>query len=269
MKAAVTVEAITVGYGKETVLHELTFRVEAGEFFVVCGPNGSGKSTLLKAVAGLLRPLSGTVRLFGRDVASFGKRELARLVAHVPQFVPLDFPFTVAEVVLMGRSPHLGLFGLEGKSDMEKAREAMERTRVAHLETRTVDRLSGGERQRVFLAQALCQEPRILLLDEPTAALDLSHQVNFMDILEDLRSDQNLTIAMVSHDLNLAAMYGERALLLKAGRAVASGPPGEIFTFASLEETYGCVVVVSVNPLGGFPQVTPVPRRYLRAKVGR
>jgi len=187
----------------------------------------------------------------------------------MPQTIPLDFPFTVAEVVLMGRSSRLSLLQMEGRSDLEKAREAMERSHVVHLAGRSMDRLSGGERQRVFLAQALCQEPRLLLLDEPTAALDLAHQVHLMDLLEELRREEEITIIMVSHDINLAAMYGDTILLLKDGRSVGQGPPTGVLTFDALEAAYGCAVLVDDSPLGPFPRVTPVPRRYLHAAYRR
>lgn len=263
MKEALVVREVNVSYDRDEVIRDLTFSVDSGEFFIIAGPNGSGKSTLLKTLAGLLRPSRGTILLHDRPLSSYGRRRLSHTVAYMPQTVPLDFPFTVAEVVLMGRSPHLGLFQLEGRTDMERAREAMERTHVAHLAGRPMDRLSGGERQRVFLAQALCQEPRILLLDEPTAALDLKHQVHLMDLLEELRRDKEITIVMVTHDINLAAMYGDTVLLLKDGRSVSLGPPAEVLTFDALEAAYGCVVLVDESPLGRFPRITPVPRRYL------
>ncbi len=263
MTRALSVEKLGASYGREKVIHELSFEVGTRDFFVVAGPNGSGKSTLLKILAGLHHPSNGNITLFGRPLASCDRRELSRIVAYMPQTVPLDFPFTVEEVVLMGRSPHLGLFQVEGRADMEKAREAMESTQVAHLARRPIDQLSGGERQRVFLAQALCQEPRLILLDEPTAALDLAHQVHLMDLLEELRRERDLTILMVSHDINLAAMYGNRILLLKDGRAVGQGPPLDLLTLKVLEETYGCVVIVEPSSLGEFPRVTPVPGRYL------
>ncbi|SMC28735.1 iron complex transport system ATP-binding protein [Desulfacinum hydrothermale DSM 13146] len=265
MRDAVVVQDVSVAYDRNEVIRDLSLSVRCGEFYVIAGPNGSGKSTLLKTVAGLLRPSRGSVALFGRPLASYGRRRLSHTVAYLPQTIPLDFPFTVAEVVLMGRSPHLGPFRLEGRSDIQKAQEAMERTHVAHLARRPIDRLSGGERQRVFLAQALCQEPRLLLLDEPTAALDLAHQLRLMDLLEELRCDREITIVMVSHDINLAAMYGDTILLLKDGRSVCQGPPAQVLTFQSLEAAYGCVVLVDESPLGPFPRVTPVPSRYLEA----
>ncbi len=264
MKTMVSLENVTFSYGAIKALNHVSMSVEEGEFFIVAGPNGSGKSTLLKLLAGLEQPHSGTVKLLTRSMASYGRKERARLIAYLPQNVPLDFPFTALEVVLMGRHPHLSLWHLEDADDTAKAMEAMALTDVAHLGNRPVTSLSGGERQRIFLAQALCQEPQLLLLDEPTAALDPAHQVRLMDLLEDLRRERQLTVVMVSHDINLAAMYGDRVLLLKNGQVIRQGTPEEVFTFHTLEETYGCVVLVDKSPLGNFPRVTLVPKRYLK-----
>lgn len=266
MKAMVSVEQVVFSYGPIRALDGVSMSVSEGEFFVVAGPNGSGKSTLLKILCGLERPQSGRADLLGRPVSAYRRLERARLVAYLPQTVNLDFPFTALEVVLMGRHPHLGLLHMEGRDDVGKAMEAMARTDVVHLKDRPVTALSGGERQRVFLAQALCREPRLLILDEPTAALDPAHQVRLMDLLEDLRRERGLTVVMVSHDINLAAMYGDRVLLLKRGRVVCQGPPEDVFTFQTLEDTYGCVVLVDKSPLGRFPRVTLVPKRYLQKK---
>ncbi|ROQ93186.1 ABC transporter ATP-binding protein [Desulfosoma caldarium] len=263
MNTVVSVNDVSFAYGTIHALRRVSLSVAEGEFFIVAGPNGSGKSTLLKLMAGLERPASGFVELMGRSMALYRRRERARIIAYLPQTVPLDFPFTALEVVLMGRHPHRHLWPLEGPEDTAKAMEAMTRTAVAHLWNRPVTALSGGERQRVFLAQALCQEPRLLLLDEPTAALDPAHQVHLMDLLEELRRERRMTVVMVSHDINLAAMYGDRVLLLKGGRVVCQGTPEEVFTFRTLEETYGCVVLVDRSPLGCFPRVTLVPKRYL------
>lgn len=263
MNTMVSVNDVSFSYGTIHALHHVSLSVAEGEFFIVAGPNGSGKSTLLKLMAGLERPASGYIELVGRPMASYRRKERARIVAYLPQTVPLDFPFTALEVVLMGRHPHRHLLPLESPEDTAKAMEAMTRTAVAHLWNRPVTALSGGEKQRVFLAQALCQEPQLLLLDEPTAALDPAHQVRLMDLLEDLRRERHLTVIMVSHDINLAAMYGDRVLLLKGGRVVCQGSPEEVFTFRTLEETYRCVVLVDKSPLGRFPRVTLVPKRYL------
>ena len=184
----------------------------------------------------------------------------------VPQMMSMDFPFTVTELVLMGRSPHLGMLGLEEKKDLEIARQAMAFTEVEHLASRKMDQLSGGERQRVFISKAICQEPQIILLDEPTASLDLAHQIRVMDLMERLKEEKGITVVMVSHDVNLAAMYGNCLLLLKEGRIVSIGLPEEVLTYQTLEETYGCTVLVDKSPIGQFPRVTTVPQKYSMPK---
>jgi len=263
MPPAVLVKHLRVAYGRQPVLRDLSLEIPAGAFFIIIGPNSSGKTTLLRSIAGAVKPQKGQVEVWGTTVDRFSKRALARLMAVVPQRVPTDIPFTVQEVVLMGRSPHVGWLGLEKQKDLELAAEAMAITDVAHLAKRPLPQLSGGELQRVIIARALCQEPRLLLLDEPTAALDPAHQVNLMDLLGQLQRELGLTVVMVSHDLNLAAMYGEQLLLMKEGEAVQVGRPAEVLTYEQLERAYGCAMLVDNNPLGRVPRVTLVPKRFL------
>ena len=267
MNTALAASQVSHDYGNGTVLDRVSFSVEAESFFIIIGPNGSGKTTLMKVIANLEHPRGGVVEVFGRPVGTFGKRELARVISFVPQRIPVDFPFTVTEVVLMGRAPHLGLLGIEGRRDIEAAMRAIAFAGVEELADRKVNQLSGGEQQRVFIARALCQEPRIILLDEPTASLDLAHQVKVMDIMNEMRN-HGVTVVMVSHDLNLAAMYGDRLLLLKDGRIVSEGRPADVLTFDTLEEAYGCVLLVDESPLGGFPRVSVVPERFLAQRKG-
>jgi iron complex transport system ATP-binding protein len=164
----------------------------------------------------------------------------------------------------MGRAPHLGLLGFEGAADLEIARNAMAITGVANLADRRLDQLSGGEQQRVFIARAICQQPRIILMDEPTAALDLAHQVRLMDLMEQLKNEQGVTVVMVSHDLNMAGMYADCLLLLSKGRIASSGAPGDVIRYDLLEKVYGCPLVVDQSPMGDYPRVHLVPRRHLR-----
>jgi iron complex transport system ATP-binding protein len=263
MPPAVLVKHLRVAYGRQPVLRDLSLEIPAGAFFIIIGPNSSGKTTLLRSIAGAVKPQKGQVEVWGTTVDRFSKRALARLVAVVPQRVPTDIPFTVQEVVLMGRSPHVGWLGLEKQEDLELGAKAMAITDVAHLAKRPLPQLSGGELQRVIIARALCQQPRLLLLDEPTAALDPAHQVNLMDLLGQLQNELGLTVVMVSHDLNLAAMYGEQLLLMKEGEAVQVGRPAEVLTYEQLERAYGCSMLVDDNPLGRVPRVTLVPKRFL------
>ena len=267
MNTAIAIKQVSYAYGNTPVLNSVLFSVMQGECFIIIGPNGSGKTTLMKIAAGLLKPESGQVDIMGRPLRQYSRRALARRIAFVPQQVPSDFPFDVADVVLLGRSPHLGTFGLESKADRARAREAMSFTEVAHLANRRIDQLSGGERQRVFIARAICQEPEIILLDEPTASLDIAHQLRVMDLMERMKREKQITVVMVSHDINLAAMYADSLLLLHKGRLVQCGSPADVLTYETLEATYGCPLLVDESPLGGMPRVTPVPGRYIRKDV--
>jgi iron complex transport system ATP-binding protein len=266
MPPVIAVRNLHHAFDGRAVLQDVAFEVEAGRFFIIIGPNGSGKTTLLKLLVGLLHLKSGRIELLSRDIRRYSARSLACRIAYVPQNVPVEFPFSVTQVVLMGRAPHLGLLGFEGEADLAMARDAMAITGVDHLAHRRLDQLSGGERQRVFIARAICQQPRILLLDEPTAALDLSYQVRLMDLMERLKNEQQVTIVMVSHDLNMAAMYADRLLLLSKGRVARQGTPGQVIDFALLEEVYGCTLVVDESPLGKYPRVHLVPERYLGSR---
>ncbi len=264
MKTAVNLKNISYSYEKSFVLKDLSFSVPKGDFFIVIGANGSGKTTLMKIMSGIIKTKKGNLEIFGRPAVEYSRRDLAGIIAFVPQTIPLDFPFTVKELVLMGRSPYLGLLGLEQEKDVETAQKAIEFTGIEHLAARKLDQLSGGERQRVFIARAICQESKIIILDEPTASLDLAHQVRVMDLMEKLKTEKNTTVIMVSHDVNLAAMYGDHLLLLKNGRIISFGRPEEVLTFETLEKAYGCTLLVDESPLGKFPRVTPVPGKFMQ-----
>lgn len=263
MTRIVDVTDIHHAYGEYPVLKQITFNVEREDFFIIIGPNGSGKTTLLKILAGILPRQRGELDILGKSPDSMSRRRLAKTIAFVPQIATVNFPFTVAEVVLMGRSPHLGVLGLEGKRDRDIAEAAMAHTDVARLAHRRADSLSGGELQRVSIARAICQQPQILLLDEPTAALDLGHQIRVMDLMEKLKEKDQLTIIMVSHDVNLAAMYASRLLLLKAGEVVSQGVPDDVLTYQTLEKAYDCPLLVDQSPLGRFKRITQVPRKFI------
>jgi iron complex transport system ATP-binding protein len=267
MKSSVKATSIHAAYGPRLVLQDVSFSIARGEFFIVIGPNGSGKTTLLKILSAITPFQSGSLEIVGTSMEKYSRKSLARIMALVPQSVPEDLPFTVRELILMARSPRMGLLGLESDRDIQLAEEAMAFTGVEALADRKMDQLSGGERQRAFIARAICQEPQIILLDEPTAALDLSHQVRIMDLMEKLRMEKGLTIVMVSHDINLAAMYGNRLMLLKKGQIVRIGLPGEVLTFKTLEEAYECPLLVDESPLGNFQRVTLVPQKFIDGGV--
>ncbi len=264
MGNAISIERLSYAYPDGTqVLENLSFCVEKGAFFIVIGPNGSGKTTLVKTIAGLISPGQGRVDVMGRPLGDYSRKAIARRIAYVPQQGTIDFPFRVSDAVLFGRAPHLGTFGLESKKDRDFAQQAMAFTEVDHLAVRRIDQLSGGERQRVFIARAICQEPEIMLLDEPTAALDIAHQLKMMDLMEKMKAEKQITVVMVSHDINLAAMYADSLMLMNKGRIVTYGPPDKVLKYQTLEDTYGCRLLVDKNPLGPMPRVTPVPGRYI------
>jgi iron complex transport system ATP-binding protein len=263
MKSAISVENLSFAYEKKPVLKNISFSIYTGDFFIIIGPNGSGKTTLMKILAGTLKPQSGQLDIFGSAIQTFNRKSLARTIALVPQMVPLEFPFNVLEFVLMGRYPHLGLFGWEQSKDFEVAEQAMEFTDLKHLARRKMNQLSGGERQRVLISRAICQQSQIILLDEPTASLDLAYQVQVMDLMEKLKEETGTTVIMVSHDVNLAALYGTKLMLLKDGQIVKQGQPEDVLTFQNLELAYGCKLLVDESPLGNSPRVTLVPKKFL------
>jgi iron complex transport system ATP-binding protein len=232
------------------ILDHISLEAREGEFIGIIGPNGAGKSTFIKCVSGLARHTEGQVYLEGRDLAQMSARQIARVIAHLPQNTYLDFGFTCLEVVLMGRNPHLGPFQLEGRKDHHIANEAMAFTNTAQFASRTVDTLSGGERQRVLISRALAQQPRLLLLDEPTANLDIQHQLHVMDLVRRL-VDDGMTALAAMHDLALAARYCDRLVLLSAGKVVADGKPWDVLTPQNIETVFGVKALVYTDPVTG------------------
>jgi len=250
------------GYNGREVLHGVDLALWPGDFLGIIGPNGSGKSTLIKTLTGVLPVSRGTVRLAGRPLRDYAHRELARLLAVVPQIHVPAFAFTVREMVEMGRHPyHRGFSGFNAE-DQRAVEEAIALTDVAHLQRRNVDALSSGELQRVTIARALAQRPRILLLDEPTAHLDISHQMEIFELLVRLNREQGVAVLCVLHDLNLAAEYCDRLLLFSVGRVYATGSAAEVVTEEHLRAVYGTIVRVDANPFSGQPIVlhTRAPR---------
>ena len=250
------------------ILDGVSFDVQAGEVLGVVGPNGSGKTSLLKVLARVLTPQEGVVRLFGQELASMSQHDVARVIGVVPQDTQQLFPFTVAETVLMGRFPHrprgrwtIGM-GWESRQDIAVAEQAMVTMDIRHVAHRAVTDLSGGERQRALIARALAQTPKALLLDEPTAFLDLQHQVEICSLLRRLKDERGLTVVLVSHDLNLVGQYCDRIMLLDQGRVVRLGYPEDVIEPDVLETVYGCRVLVDRHPMSGLPRVT-LPGRHV------
>jgi iron complex transport system ATP-binding protein len=252
---ALSVNGVGVELGGLEVLKSVSFSVSEGEVVGLLGRNGAGKTTLLRALTRAVPTRRGTLEVLGREVSTLSRRELAQSLAVVPQDLHVPFPFSVAELVLMGRAPHQPLFGLETRKDQEIARAALERLGIGHLADRSSSVLSGGERQLVLFARALAQQPRVLLLDEPTAFLDLHHRVQVLRLVRELAAE-GCAALVVSHDLSLAARGCDRLLLLHEGVIVADGAPSEVLTDAALERVFGLEGQVIIAP-DGAPLVVP------------
>jgi iron complex transport system ATP-binding protein len=244
-------ERVTFGYGPEPVLREVSFQLREGEMTGVVGPNGSGKTTLIGLLSGLLEPGSGEVTLRGRPLAGYSRRELSRVVAVVPQATETVFPYTVEEMVAMGRYPHLKWGGWLGIEDLEACEWAMGLSGILPFRRRTLDRLSAGERQRVLLARALAQKTSFLLLDEASSFLDIGQEVAVFEVLDRLRREEGLTILTVSHDLNLIGRFCRGVLLLREGRLLSDGTLQASYTSANLSELFGVPVTVEERSGGG------------------
>ncbi len=252
----IELRGVTVELGGRAVVDRVDAVVEPGEWLALIGPNGAGKTTLLRAIARLV-PFSGAISLGGRPAPELARGELARLVAVVPQEPSTPPWMTVAEYVLLGRTPHLGPLAREGARDRDAAGRALARLDLLPFVERRLGTLSGGEKQRVVVARALAQEASIVLLDEPTAALDIGHQQQALDLLDVLRQESGLTLVGAMHDLTLAAQYADRMLLLNGGRVVANGPPVDVLTEATIAQHYGAVI--DVVDVGG--RIAVIPRR--------
>jgi iron complex transport system ATP-binding protein len=258
MNPAIQTDNLTFAYRDKLVLDGVSFSIEKGEMVGILGPNGSGKTTLLKIFSAVLKG-RGEIKLNGKDIRTYGKRELSRLFAMVPQESQILFPYTVAEIVLMGRASYHSPLALEGEKDLEAARASMELTDCLSFADRYLHELSGGEKQRVIIARALAQEPEILLLDEPSAFLDLKHQVQIFELMRRLNRERNLTIVAALHDLNLAALFFPRLILLRDGRIYRDGLPKDVLTEETIEEIYGIKVRVEQDALNQRPQVFVCP----------
>ena len=239
----ISLDNVTVVLGERPVVDGIDLEVADGEWLGLIGPNGAGKTTLLRAIARLV-PFSGSISIEGRDTRELRRTELSRLVALVPQDPSTPPWMTVAEYVLLGRTPHLGRLAKEGARDRAVAARALERLDLLGYRDRLLGTLSGGERQRVVVARALAQEARVVLLDEPTAALDIGHQQQALELLDVLRAESGLTLVAAMHDLTLAAQYADRMVLLDAGRVVADGPPGDVLTEALIGTHYEAAIQI-------------------------
>ncbi len=250
---------LAAGYPGRRVIEGLDLEITPGRVTMIIGANASGKSTLLGALARLRAPLAGRIELDGADVAGIPRRRFAQSVGLLPQHPTAPDGVSVAELVGRGRHPHRGVFQRWSAADAERVDEAMAWTGVADLAERAVGDLSGGQRQRVWIAMALAQDPRILLLDEPTTFLDLTHQIEVLDLLRSLNRTRGTTVVAVLHDLNLAARYADELVVMRGGAIVAHGAPGEVLTEQVVADAFGLRALVIPDPLAGTPLVIPIP----------
>ncbi|NLM09328.1 MAG: heme ABC transporter ATP-binding protein [Clostridiaceae bacterium] len=258
MERSVKVEDLSFSYGNREVLKNICASFKPGMVCGLLGPNGSGKTTLLKNIASILKPEKNAVYINCRDITKMTPPEIAKEMALVPQSTNIDFDFTVEDIVMMGRTPHIKGFSNETNEDREIVQWALETARVNHLKGRSIKSISGGELQRVVIARALAQKTRIILLDEPVSQLDIHHQLSIMETITRLSHEQKLTIVTVLHDLNLAAEYCDIIYLLKDGCIVCGGPPKEVLTYDKIENVYDIVCLVYENPVSKKPHIIPV-----------
>jgi len=250
-----TLKNLGFRYGPQWALKGIHLQVNAGEILGILGPNGSGKSTLLKVMDGMLLPEEGEIRVQNKTLKSFGRTRIAREIAMVAQENYFQFSFSALEVVLMGRFPHLKGMQFEGERDMDVAYSALKATHALDLADRSIHELSGGEKQRVLIARALAQEPRIILLDEPTSFLDLKYKRDIFQLISSLSREKALSVVLVSHDIDLAAQYCHRLVMLKQGSIYDMGEPNRVITAPNIEAVYECPVLVDRNPTTGVPRV--------------
>jgi iron complex transport system ATP-binding protein len=254
------IENVDCYYDSVKILENVRFSVNTGTFLGILGPNGSGKTTLLKSISRVLKPRKGAILIDNTNVYKMKGSDAAKNMAVVPQDSSIAFSFTALQVVLMGRAPHLSRLQTESEKDIAIAKRAMEYTSTWDLADRLVTELSGGERQRVIIARALTQEPKVLLLDEPTSHLDISNQLEIMDLLKQLCTEKKLLIVGVFHDFNLAARYCDSIILLKKGRIVAAGKASETLTGENIKDVFGIDVIVNKHPVTDLPYVIPISK---------
>lgn len=265
MNPAIKIENLSCGYGDKFRLSEVSFEIETGCFTAVIGPNGAGKTTLFRSISGMLAADGGKIRIEGEDIAGLSHKERARKIAIVNQTVEAGF-MTIEDYVLMGRLPYRTPFHFfENREDFEIAEESMRMTGVWDMKDKMMNRLSGGEQQLAAIARALTQKTRILLLDEPTAHLDISHQMKVLNLIQRLNHDNHLTVLLIIHDLNLASEYSDHLIMMNHGRIHSYGTPEEVLTYDNIEKVYDTVVITRNNPVSGKPFIFPVSASALHA----
>jgi iron complex transport system ATP-binding protein len=257
----ISAEEVDFYFGDSKVLDGINLTATEGNLIGIIGPNGSGKTTLLRALSRVLKPAKGRILLNNANIAGLNQREIASDLAVVPQDTSVNFGFTAFDLVLMGRTPHIGRLQKESENDKMIAEESMRQTGTLQLKDRIITTLSGGERQKVVIAKATSQKPRVLLLDEPTANLDIKNQIEIMDLIKDAVRTKGITAIMAIHDINLAARYCDEMILLSRGRIFASGPPKAVLTQGNIKDVFGVESVVNGNPADGSVFVVPLSRK--------
>ena len=260
MTALLSAETISFAYAGVPTLTDVDFALECGALRALLGPNGSGKTTLLKILTGILPPARGVVKYQSVDLKTMSRREIAKRVALVPQELNLQFGFTVRQMVMLGRTPHVNALGGPSKQDREVVERVMEMTETAEMRDRIITELSGGEQQRVVIAMALAQEPQVLLLDEPTVHLDINHQIEILELVRKLNRERGLTVLATMHDLNLAALYFDDLVLLERGRVVAQGAPSDVLSAERIQAVFNAHVLIQTHPArADAPQIVLLP----------
>lgn len=255
---SISAEDVHFFFGDSKVLDGINLGATVGRFIGIIGPNGSGKTTLLRTLSKVLKPAKGRILLNGAELSELSQREIARDLAVVPQDTSSNFGFSAFETVLMGRTPHIGRLQNESKNDKAIAEESMRQTETTHLRNRRVTTLSGGERQKVVIAKAFAQQPKVLLLDEPTANLDIKNQIEIMELIKDAVLQKRIAAIMAIHDINLAARYCDEMILLKSGKIFATGPPKAVLTQKNIKEVFGVDSIVNGSPADGSVFVVPL-----------
>ena len=261
-KNILTVKDLVCGYTGKPVIKNISFSLEQGSIVGVLGPNGSGKTTLFKALSGMLSFQKGTVHYREKPLAHYSIKERSREMTFIPQFFSVPYSFTVEEIVIMGRYPYKKRFEAFSQKDKDVLEKVLTETDLIEKRSESIHAISGGELQRVMLAQALCQETQLLLLDEPVSHLDIGHQVRFMDVIVSMSRKSGLTVLLTLHDLNLAALYCDSLLLLCDGEIAARGAAKDVLTYEHIEEVYGTTVIVKENPVTHKPNVFLIPEEY-------
>ncbi|KUP03956.1 iron dicitrate ABC transporter ATP-binding protein [Bacillus coahuilensis m2-6] len=255
-------EGITAGYDHKTILHDVSLTIPSNQISIIIGSNGCGKSTLLKTMARLIKPTSGQVTLDGKPIHHIPPKQLARVLGLLPQSPIVPEGITVADLVGRGRYPHQSFLKGWSKEDYAAVTEAMDMMNITEFADRHIDELSGGQRQRVWIAMALAQQTDILFLDEPTTYLDITYQVEILDLLTDINCKRGTTIVMVLHDINLSARYADHIFALHEGKLVSEGHPSDIITSSLIQDIFGLQCMVTEDPVSGSPSVVPIGRHH-------